>query len=105
MLVLLGYGVGDLRDLVLLITVHNTEVPGSGEIITTVTAAFGKPVTALVGVIGPRQGRPRPRCLSGGAGLPGSSSLDGGFEEFPEFRDSRCSSLASFPDKTSFAST
>ena len=29
--------------------------------------------------------------------LPGSSSLDGGIEELPEFRESRCSSLASFP--------
>jgi hypothetical protein len=35
--------------------------------------------------------------FSGDDVLPGSSSLDGGIEELPEFRESRCSSLASFP--------
>jgi hypothetical protein len=42
--------------------------------------------------------------LSGGAGLPGSSSFEGGFEEFPELRDSRCSSLASLAARASLAS-
>ncbi len=42
--------------------------------------------------------------FSGGAGLPRSSSFDGGFEELPELRDSRCSNLPSFPASVSFAS-
>jgi hypothetical protein len=36
--------------------------------------------------------------------LPGSSSREGGFEEFPEFRDNRCSSLASRPASVSLTS-
>ena len=58
-LVVLGDGDGDLRDLVLLVAVHDTEVPGAGQIITAVAAALGEPVAALIGVIGPRQMRPR----------------------------------------------
>jgi hypothetical protein len=42
--------------------------------------------------------------FSDGAGLPGSSSFDGGLEEFPELRDNRCSSRASFPDSASLDS-
>ena len=118
-LVVLGDLHGDPRDLVLLVAVHDPQIPGAAQIITAVAAAFGEPVAALIGVIGPRQMRPRrpgllaPRplrptraalALSGAAGLPGSSSFDGGLEELPELRDSRCSSLASFPARASLAS-
>jgi hypothetical protein len=40
----------------------------------------------------------------GGANLPRSSTREGGLEEFPKFRDIRCPSLASLPDRTSLAS-
>jgi hypothetical protein len=58
-LVVLGDGDTDLWDLVLLVAVHDTEVPGAGQIITAVAAALGEPVAAIIGVIGPRQMRPR----------------------------------------------
>ena len=117
MLVVLGDGDRDLRDLMLLVAVHDTEIVCPGQVLTAVAAALGEPVATLFGVIGPGQmrarraglprdrfGPPRPRCLSGGAGLPGSSSLEGGFEEFPELRDSRCSTLASRAVRASLAS-
>ncbi len=102
----------------LLVAIDHAQVTGGIQIITAVTAAPWKPVLALVGGLGP--GRLRPRCsallaprprrpilavlLLGGAGFPGSSSFDGGFEEFPSCCDSRCSSLASLPEKDSLAS-
>jgi hypothetical protein len=51
-LVVLGHGDRDLRDLVLLVAVHDTEVPGAVEV-PAVAAAFGEPVAALIRVIGP----------------------------------------------------
>jgi hypothetical protein len=117
-LVVLGDGDGDLRDLVLLIAVDHAEIPCAGQVVAAVTAAFGEPILLRIRGVGPRQMRPRrpgllaprplgptrPRCLSGGAGLPGSSSFEGGFEEFPELRDSRCSSRASLAASASLAS-
>ena len=47
---------------------------------------------------------PPRRDFCGAGGLPGSSSRDGGLEELPEFRDSRCSTRASFAASASFAS-
>ena len=45
------------------------------------------------------------RGFSGGGGLPGPSSRDGGLQELPEFRDNRCSNRASFAARASLAST
>ena len=58
------------------------------------------------GLLAPRPRRPGPATLgfSGAAGLPGSSSRDGGLEELPEFRDSRCSNRASLSASASLAS-
>lgn len=115
MLVVLGDGDLYLRDLVLLVAVDDTEVPGSGQVVAAVAAALREPVALIVGVIGPRQMRPRrpgllapcpgrPRRFSGSGGLPGSPSREGGFDEFPEFRDSRCSNLANRAASVSLAS-
>jgi hypothetical protein len=62
-LVVLGDGDGDLRDLVLLVAVHDPQVPGAVEVPAAVAAAFGEPVAALGGVIGPGQMRPRRPAL------------------------------------------
>jgi hypothetical protein len=43
--------------------------------------------------------------LAAGAALPTSSSLDGGIEELPEFRDSRCSNRANFATSCSLAAS
>ena len=111
MLVVLGDRHRHLRDLVLLVAVHHPQIRGGGQVDAAVAAAGREHLAPLVRVIGPRQmrsrrpglltpcpRRPRPPRwgFSGGGGLPGSSSRDGGLEELPELRDSRCSSRASF---------
>ena len=51
-----------------------------------------------------RAGPTRPRFFSTGGVLPGSSSFDGGLEEFPELRESRCSTRASLAARAPLAS-
>jgi hypothetical protein len=58
-LVVLGDLDRDLRDLVLLVAVHDPQIPGAAQIITALAAAFGEPVAPIIGVVGPRQMRPR----------------------------------------------
>jgi hypothetical protein len=45
----------DLRDLVLLVAVHDPQIPGTTQIVTALAAALGEPVAAVIGVLGPRQ--------------------------------------------------
>ncbi len=100
----------------LLIAIHDPQIPRPG--LRTARAETGLP--------GHQAASPRPRfapdapgCLprlrfgsspargfgfSAGGVLPGSSSLDGGIDEFDELRERRCSSLASFPANCSLAS-
>ena len=84
-------------------------VLGPGQIAAAVAAALGKPIPTLAGVLGPGQVAPgAPGCLprfrvtpprrfgfTAGGVLPGSSSFDGGIDELPLLRESRCSSRAS----------
>ena len=58
-LVVLGDLHRDLRDLVLLVAVHDPQIPGVTQIITALAAALGEPVAAVIGVVGPGQVRPR----------------------------------------------
>ena len=110
----------DLRDLVLLVAVDDSQIGRRGQVLAALAGPVREPVGCSFGVVGPRQVEPRrpgllpplafgspPRRLDlgGTGGLPGSSSLDGGLEEFCEFRDSRCSSRASRPARASFASS
>ncbi len=60
---------------------------------------FGRSVDAQ----GQAIGSPRGEHLQD-ARIVQAGTVDGGFEEFPELRDSRCSSLASFPARASLAS-
>jgi hypothetical protein len=59
MLVVLGDGDRDLRDLVLLIAIDHAEITGATQVVAAVAAALREPVALLVGIIGPRQMRSR----------------------------------------------
>jgi hypothetical protein len=94
---------------VLLITIHHTEIRGPGQIPAAVAAALGKPIPTLAGFsVKARYAPGAPGCLprfrvtpprrfgfTAGGVLPGSSSFDGGIDELPLLRESRCSSRAS----------
>jgi hypothetical protein len=58
-LVVLGDGDGDPRDLVLLIAVDHAEIARAGQVITALAAAFGEPILLRVRGVGPRQMRSR----------------------------------------------
>jgi len=100
----------------LLIPVHDPQIPALAQPRATLATAFWKPVNPIVGDLHPGQVRPRrPRLLTPqplrpatalrlGGVRPGSSSRDGGIEELPELRDSRCSNRASLPTSCSLAS-
>lgn len=119
MLVVLGDPHRDLRDLVLLEAVDHPQIRGVCQILAAVATtgrehprrSCGSSVHARCDPGTPgclsrvRAGPDRPRRgFSGGGGLPGPSSRDGGLEELPEFRDSRCSNRASFAARASLAS-
>jgi hypothetical protein len=59
MLVVLGNGDRDLRDLVLLIAIDHAEITGATQVVAAVAAALREPVALLVGIIGLRQMRSR----------------------------------------------
>ncbi|MGH3932647.1 MAG: hypothetical protein ACRDTF_22040 [Pseudonocardiaceae bacterium] len=58
-LVVLGDLHADLRDLMLLIAVHDPQIPRAGQVITTLTVALREPVGLLIRTIGPGQVRSR----------------------------------------------
>ena len=114
-LVVLGDPHRHLRDLVLLIAVDHTQICGVGQVSAAVAVAGRESVAPLVRVIGPGRCDPGARgCLPraragpdprlgfpGAGGLPGSSSREGGLEELPELRDSRCSNRANLAARAS----
>ena len=118
-LVVLGDRHGDLRDLVLLVAVDHAQIPRAGQVVAAVAAALREPVAPLVaGRRSTPDATPAPRAACPATasahpgraaspaprGLPGSSSRDGGLEELPELRDSRCSNRASLAASASLAS-
>jgi hypothetical protein len=104
---------------VLLVTIHDPQVGGLGQVMAAV-ATPGRVAIHLLGrVVNPRQiraGAPRlltPLALGSGSrrfgfaagGVrPGSSSFEDGIEELLELRVNRCSSRASFAASSSLAS-
>jgi hypothetical protein len=108
-----------LRDVVLLVAVDHAQAVRAGQVAPALAPAPREPVLLVVRVLDPGQVRP-PRAwplalgavrLAAAAGLvlgrvrPGSSSVDGGLEEFPESRESRRSTLASLAANASLALT
>ena len=116
MLVVLGDRDADLRDLMLLVAVHHPQVGGIGQIVPALAAPLREPILLVIGPVHPGEVRPRGSRLltlaplrpttraffAAGGVLPGSSSREGGIEELPELRDSRCSTRASLVASSSF---